>query len=236
MRDPTDRDGQIAYLASLRNIGPARAERLVDAHGEDVLAAIAADPEAAFAALPGVSETQAADAAESWHDSRVIRDLHVQLAPHGLAHLAASIHTHFGDQAMKVLRDDPYRLTEAAGVGFARADRIALAGGVAPDSERRLQAAAAYVLGEAEQRGNVYLPVDELTRATEELLRLPVGPGGARRGARPRARRRPRLPRADPRRRARRGGDAGRAAPPLRPSSSTSRPSCRRRRRPAQSS
>ncbi len=174
VRDPTDRDGQIAYLASLRNIGPARAERLVDAHGEDVLAAIGADPEAAFGTLPGVSETQAADAAESWHDSRVIRDLHVQLAPHGLAHLAASIHTHFGDQAMKVLRDDPYRLTEAAGVGFARADKIALAGGVAPDSERRLQAAAAYVLGEAEQRGNVYLPVDELTSATEELLRLPV--------------------------------------------------------------
>jgi exodeoxyribonuclease V alpha subunit len=176
VRDPTDRDGQIAYLASLRNIGPARAERLVEAHGDEVLAAIGADPEAAFAALPGVSEAQAVDAVESWHDSRAIRDLHVQLAPHGLAHLGAAIHTHFEDRAMRVLREDPYRLTEAAGVGFARADKIALARDVAPDSERRLQAAAAYVLGEAEQRGNVYLPVEELTRATEELLGLPVAP------------------------------------------------------------
>ena len=42
--DPADREGQIAYLTSLRHIGPARAERLVDEHGEGVLGAIAADP------------------------------------------------------------------------------------------------------------------------------------------------------------------------------------------------
>ena len=42
--DPADRAGRIAYLTSLRHIGPARAERLVDEHGEGVLGAIAADP------------------------------------------------------------------------------------------------------------------------------------------------------------------------------------------------
>ena len=35
--DPADRAGRIAYLTSLRHIGPARAERLVDEHGEGVL-------------------------------------------------------------------------------------------------------------------------------------------------------------------------------------------------------
>ncbi|MGH3368606.1 MAG: YrrC family ATP-dependent DNA helicase, partial [Nocardioidaceae bacterium] len=42
--DPTDREGQLAYLTSLRYIGPARAERLVERHGEAVLDAIGADP------------------------------------------------------------------------------------------------------------------------------------------------------------------------------------------------
>ena len=42
--DPADRKGQIAYLTSLRYIGPARAERLVEQHGEGVLGTIAADP------------------------------------------------------------------------------------------------------------------------------------------------------------------------------------------------
>ncbi len=174
--DPADREGQIAYLTSLRHIGPARAERLVDEHGEGVLGAIAADPAGVFGALRGVSAEQAATAAESWHASRAIRDLHVQLAPHGLAHLAAPIHNRFGEGAMTVLHEDPYRLTEVAGVGFARADKIALAADVPPESDRRAQAAAVFALGEAEQQGNSYLPVDELNRRTAQLIGLSPDP------------------------------------------------------------
>src|SRR4051795_923218 len=57
--DPADREGRIAYLTSLRHIGPARAERLVDEHGEGVLGAISADPFAVFGSLRGVSSAQA---------------------------------------------------------------------------------------------------------------------------------------------------------------------------------
>jgi exodeoxyribonuclease V alpha subunit len=174
--DPADREGQVAYLTSLRHIGPARAERLVDEHGEGVLGAIAADPEGVFAALRGVSAAQAAAAAESWHASRAVRELHVQLAPHGLAHLAAPIHARFGERSMAILHEDPYRLTEVAGVGFARADRIALAADVPPESERRAQAAAAFALGEAEQQGNAFLPLEDLARRTAKLIGLQPDP------------------------------------------------------------
>jgi exodeoxyribonuclease V alpha subunit len=170
--DPADREGQVAYLTSLRHIGPARAERLVDEHGEGVLQAIAANPEAVFGSLRGVSANQAAAAAQSWHASRAVRDLHVQLAPHGLAHLAAPIHARFGENSMTILHEDPYRLTEVEGVGFARADKIALAADVPPESPRRAQAAAFYALAEAEQQGNSYLPLDELARRTARLTGL----------------------------------------------------------------
>jgi exodeoxyribonuclease V alpha subunit len=174
--DPADRAGQVAYLTSLRHIGPARAERLVDEHGEGVLGAIAADPHGVFRALRGVSEDQAAAAAESWHASRAVRDLHVQLAPHGLAHLAAPIHARYGERSMTVLHEDPYRLTEVEGVGFARADKIALAADVPPESSRRAQAAAVFALTEAEQQGNSFLPLEELTRRTGRLLGLAPDP------------------------------------------------------------
>ena len=174
--DPADRKGQVAYLTSLRHIGPARAERLVDEHGEGVLGAIAADPAAAFGALRGVSADQAAAAAESWRASRAVRDLHVQLAPHGLAHLAAPIHARFGERSMAILHEDPYRLTEVEGVGFARADRIALAGDVPPESERRAQAAAVFAIAESEQEGHTFLPLDELTRRTARLIGLGPDP------------------------------------------------------------
>ncbi len=170
--DPADRAGQIAYLTSLRHIGPARAERLLEEHGEGVLGAIAADPDGVFGSLQGVSARQAAAAADSWHASRAIRDLHVQLAPHGLAHLAAPIHTRFGERSMVVLHEDPYRLTEVDGVGFARADRIALAADVPPESSKRAQAAAVFALAEAEQQGHTYLPVAELAQRAAKLLGL----------------------------------------------------------------
>jgi exodeoxyribonuclease V alpha subunit len=174
--DPADREGQVAYLTSLRHIGQKRAETLCDEYGEGVLQAIAADPQRVFGSLRGVSGDQAAAATQSWFASRAIRDLHVQLAPHGLAHLAAPIHARYGEQSMTVLHEDPYRLTEVPGVGFARADKIALAADVPPESSRRAQAAALYTLIEAEAQGNSYLPLEELTRRTGRLIGLSPDP------------------------------------------------------------
>jgi exodeoxyribonuclease V alpha subunit len=175
-RDPEDREGRIAYLTSLRHIGPARAEHLVEEHGEDVMAEIASNPAKAFGALRGMTTKQVDAAVASWHAGRAIRDLHVQLAPHGLAHLAAAIHTRFGEEAMTVLHEDPYRLTEVTGVGFARADKIALAGDVPPESPRRAQAAAFFTLAEAEQSGSTFLPLDELAQRSSRLLGTPADP------------------------------------------------------------
>jgi exodeoxyribonuclease V alpha subunit len=174
--DPADRDGQVAYLTSLRHIGPARAERLVDEHGEKVLQEIAANPQGVFGSLRGISPNQAAAATESWHASRAVRDLHIQLAPHGLAYLAAPIHARYGERSMTILHEDPYRLTEVDGVGFARADKIALAADVPPESSRRAQAAAVFALAEAERQGNSYLPLEELTRRTSRLIGLAADP------------------------------------------------------------
>jgi exodeoxyribonuclease V alpha subunit len=174
--DPSDRDGQIAYLTTLPHIGKVRAESLVEAHGEGVLLAIAADPEEVFARVRGVTPAQAAEAADAWHESRAIRDLHVQLAPHGLAHLAVAIHERFEGEALAILHQNPYRLTEVAGVGFARADKIALAVDMAPESDERAQAAAVYALKEAEQQGNSFLPVADLAGRAEKLTGLPIDP------------------------------------------------------------
>ena len=174
--DPADREGQVAYLTSLRHIGKKRAEALCDTHGEEVMQVIARDPQRTFAALKGVSVDQAAAATQSWHESRAVRELHVQLAPHGLAHLAAPIHARYGERSTTILHEDPYRLTEVEGVGFARADKIALAADVPPESDKRAQAAAVYALREAEQGGNSFLPMEELATRTAKLIGLVADP------------------------------------------------------------
>lgn len=174
--DPGDREGQIAYLSSLRHIGEVRAEALCDMYGPEVLDRIAADPAGVIGSLPKLGAKQTEAAVASWYETRAVRDLHVELGPHGLAHLAGKIHHRFGDQALHVLRDDPYRLTEVDGVGFARADVIAQAAGVPPESDRRAQAAAWYLLGEAERRGHTHLTRDDLLGRTRKLLGLEPDP------------------------------------------------------------
>jgi exodeoxyribonuclease V alpha subunit len=174
--DPTDREGQIAYLTTLRHIGSVRAETLVRLHGEEVLDAIAADPGGVLGALPGLGDRQTEAAVDSWYASRAVRDLHVQLAPYGLAHLAPRLHAQHGPDAMRVLHEDPYSLVEIEGVGFKIADRIALATDVPPDSDRRAQAAGSYVLSEAERQGHTHLPRAELARRAGELLGAPADP------------------------------------------------------------
>ena len=225
--DPADREGQIAYLTSLRHIGPARAERLVDEHGEEVLGRSPPTRTGSSARCAGSAPTRPRRRPSPGTPAAPIRDLHVQLAPHGLAHLAAPIHARYGERSMAILHEDPYRLTEVDGVGFARADKIALAADVPPESSRRAQAAAVFALAEAEQQGNSYLPLDELTVRTGRLIGLAPDPEVLVEAPRPAGRRGPRLPRADPRQRGRRRGDAAR--PRRRPSP----PRPRARRSPA---
>ncbi len=175
--DPDDRAGQVAYLSSLRHIGQVRAETLCDTYGPEVLDRIAEDPSEAFGSLPGLRGKRVEAAVASWYETRAVRDLHVELGPHGLAHLAGKISARFGDEALRVLREDPYRLTEVDGVGFQRADTIAQGAGVPPESDRRAQAAAWYLLGEAERRGHTHLGRDVLTGQTRDLLGLEPDPG-----------------------------------------------------------
>ena len=168
--DPDDAAGVRKYLLTIRHIGKARAQALIDRHGEDVLGQIDRDPEAAFAALPGLGGRAAARAAESWRERRSVRDLYLLLAPHGAGWLAGPLRERHGAAATHVVRERPYLLTEEHGVGFATADAIAQANGVAPGSPERLRAAVVHVLREAELRGDTYLRHEQLCERTAALV------------------------------------------------------------------
>lgn len=142
---------------------------LYAAHGEHVLHAIDADPQRAFRHA-GLSTLRAGEAARSWDAPRATRGLHLLLAPHGLAHLAARIHRHYGDRGYRVVAERPYELTAVFGVGFATADAIARGVGVPPDSPARARAALLHVLAEAEREGSTCLPEGVLRATAGELL------------------------------------------------------------------
>jgi exodeoxyribonuclease V alpha subunit len=167
---PQDPQTLIGYLRRVKHVGAKRAAELVARFGpEGVLDAIDDDPAAAFATI-GLRRARAEEAEESWQTIRVTRRLHLLLAPHGLAYLAARIHEHYGDGASDILRANPYELTSVFGVGFLIADRIAAASGEAIGADLRERAAIMHVLSEAERSGSACLPLGALLTGAQTLL------------------------------------------------------------------
>lgn len=168
--EPATRKGLAQLLTNVRHIGERRAETLVGALGEGTLSKIDDDPFRTFRSLPGMNEEKAKEAADSWEELRITRELHVTLGAHGLSYLAGRIVRHFGDKARTVLRDEPYLLTEIKGIGFTIADQLGKAAGIRDDAPERAQAAAVYILGECESEGHSYLPEAELLRRVTKVL------------------------------------------------------------------
>jgi exodeoxyribonuclease V alpha subunit len=166
---PSGEQALIAYLKRVKHIGAGRAARLLERYGDDVLAAIDADPAGAFRSVR-LNPKRVNEAIRSWNALRSTRALHLLLAPHGLAWLVPRIAAEYGDRAYEVVRTRPYELTSVFGVGFAIADTIARAGGLPRDSVARIRAAVIHVLIEAERDGSTCLPVGELASRTAELL------------------------------------------------------------------
>jgi exodeoxyribonuclease V alpha subunit len=169
---PEDRAALISYLRRIRNIGDARAKKLIDLYGsESVLDEIDEEPAAAFRRV-GLNPFRAQEAASSWNDLRTVRRLHLLLAPHGLAYLAKRISDEYPNTAHRVITENPYELTRLFGVGFKVADRIARAHADSVEAiPGRVSAALIYALSEAEGRaGSTCLPIGQLLAAARDLL------------------------------------------------------------------
>jgi exodeoxyribonuclease V alpha subunit len=171
---PADAEAVAIYLRRVTHVGSRRAARLIERYGAaEVMAAIDRDAEGAFATV-GLSSGRAQEAAQSWDELRVTRQLHLLLAPHGLAYLVGRIHTELGSSAHRVVTERPYQLTSVFGVGFLIADRIAQSTGAAQHGQDRARAGVVHLLGEAERSGSTCLPVPVLLESARELLGEPV--------------------------------------------------------------
>src|SRR4051812_13966889 len=92
---PSGPKSLITYLERVKGIGPMRAARLYERHGDAVLDVVDADPRQAFFEA-GLGARQAAAAASAWDAMRSTRALHLRLAPHGLSWLVPRLDERYG--------------------------------------------------------------------------------------------------------------------------------------------
>lgn len=161
----------IAYLASVKHVGPKGAAWLLERHGPEVLVAIDADPGARLGEVPGIGRARLGAAVRSWQDQAALREARLFLEEHGVpAAVAARIYRVWGAATISTLREDPYALTGLERIGFATADALARALGTPTDAPGRLDAGLVHALAEAELDGHCHLPREELLKRGAALL------------------------------------------------------------------
>lgn len=165
------------YLASglVRGIGPLLAQALTDRFGAQTLEVIEREPER-LAEVYGIGKRRSRWIVDSWHAQAEIRELMKALRGYGISPLLAErLHRDYGGCALETLTRYPYRLVgEVDGIGFATADRIALAEGQPPTGEERLEAAVWEVAaGEGPRSGHCHLPADQIVGEAAQLAEQP---------------------------------------------------------------
>ena len=120
----------------------------------------------------GVKEQTLQKALESYEENKKYKDIVLFLNGIGTKNQIEHIYNKYGDKAVKVLKDNPYRLQmDLDGFGFVRADKIALASGIKPDSVYRVSAAIKYIIEEAQStEGHCFLTIDEIRERTAPML------------------------------------------------------------------
>ena len=173
---PTTLTGIERYLGSgmVRGIGPIYAGKLVKSFGAVVFDVIEQSPER-LREIPGIGAVRASRITAGWADQKIIRGIMVFLHAHGVSTArAVRIFKTYGQGAVDVVRENPYRLAQdIRGIGFLSADTIAQKVGIAKDSPLRAQAGISYALTEASAQGHCGLPYAELVPLAVKLLDIP---------------------------------------------------------------
>src|SRR5205085_7011212 len=176
-RLPASKEGITRYLSSglIKGVGPKKAQRIVEHFGEQTLAIIEQQPER-LSEVKGISGKDREQIEKSWAEQSEIKELHLFLQSHDVSmNLATRIYKQYGQESIKVIRENPYQLAEDVyGIGFRTADEIAVKLGLPRDSIPRLATGLKYVLAQAaNEDGHCFLPEHELLRRASEILQAP---------------------------------------------------------------
>jgi exodeoxyribonuclease V alpha subunit len=155
----------------IRGIGPVYARRLVRGFGETVFDLIEQQPER-LREVTGIGAKRAERIIAGWAEQKVIREIMLFLHANGVGtSRAVRIYKTYGNDAVRVISENPYRLArDIRGIGFRTADQIAARVGIEKTALVRIRAGISYALAEAMNEGHCGLPVEELTLLTGKLL------------------------------------------------------------------
>ena len=158
---PAGGENMVDFLASgiLKGIGPKAAAAIVERFGENTLQIIEEQP-ARLKEVSGIGEKRAADIAASFRRHKEVAGVTLMLQQYGIdARYALKLYKVYGGDAVKVIKNEPYRLVQdLQGFGFRKADAIARKTGVRLEDSARIRCGIEYLLWQAASDGNTLYP------------------------------------------------------------------------------
>ena len=151
--------GVFKYLSSglIKGIGETFARKIVDHFGTETIDIIENHSER-LKEIPRLGQKKIDALVESWKEHKQIMDIMIFLKSYDISTLfAVKIYKLYGNDAIEIIQENPYRLIiDMDGVGFKKADAIALKVGIEPDSPKRISAGIVYTLNQLAEEGNTF--------------------------------------------------------------------------------
>lgn len=174
---PETEAGIYEYLSArnIKGIGKATAKKIVKKFGKDTLDMIHNDPQRLLE-VSGISKKKLETIIANSEENRMLEGIY-RLTGGAVTRLQAKmLYKTYGKDSVKKLRENPYKaLCQIDGIGFLKADRIALGCGIEEFSPVRIENAAMYVLEEVvTSNGDSYVTSGKMEREAILLLdRMP---------------------------------------------------------------
>lgn len=172
---PTSAPAIYDYLAggAVKGIGPATAALIVDRFGDKTLDVLESSPEK-LAELRGISLSKAKQMSKDFRHQAGVRRIMEFVCSFGLRPiLAMRMYKFYGDDALELLRENPYILaTNHIGGRFSEADALALEMGLDGSSRNRINAACLFELKHNLNNGHCFIPREKLAAVTAELINV----------------------------------------------------------------
>jgi len=169
--------GMERYLGSgmVEGIGPELAKRIMGRFGLEAFDVIERQPNR-LTEVDGIGPKRKAQILTAWQAQKGIKEVMVFLQAHGVSTaFAVKIFKRYGENAIALLKENPYRLSvDIFGVGFRTADRIALDMGLPANSSQRAAAGLLHVLDELAGDGHMFCPDEALLERSAEILEVDI--------------------------------------------------------------
>ena len=171
MIDLGDEYKQKEFLSTI--LTERQVEELFKTHGDNVISLLDEGNTEELCKVKGITAKKAKRILSIYNDAKDYSDILMELAKLNLTNtFIKKITDHYRnpETAIKVVRENPYKLIEIDGIGFKMADSIALKVGMDKFDIRRVGGYMVHYLQEQGEMGRSYVLYDELLKAVYDTL------------------------------------------------------------------